>query len=496
MTHSGVSPEPAVRLPLRSWLTVSHLVVLALPLLALLGTGALARDLIRQTKDDISHQGALIAIAVERILDPTAPRESLLANASAISEMLQRVKEETLAGVRITDERGVVVATSGEVLGDDISDDIEVQSALSGESGMTLRPRTPGRGASMLGPSRFADVRVFVTRPIRINDEVVAAVVMSRTPREEIQTFVHMGPRLGWGMGLAMLTTLLLALNAARAFSRSLHGVALASRRLAEGETVDEHLLAPATRSRVAEVATVGHAVSAMFTRLQARLSYISEFAGNVAHEFRTPLTTLLGTVELLRDDPQMPADQRARFLDNATGELKRLERLVGGLLKLAKAEESAIREPVLLDSLLAPLASRFPEINVSRGGGRVIADRAQLETAIANVVGNAFRYGGEGVEVQVASWSEGDQCGVDITDNGPGISEANLESVFDRFFTTTRNAGGTGIGLALVKAVCTAHGGDVSVQSAPGRTRFRLVLPSDAESARNHARLQQSQPD
>jgi signal transduction histidine kinase len=107
-----------------------------------------------------------------------------------------------------------------------------------------------------------------------------------------------------------------------------------------------------------------------------------------------------------------------------------------------------------------------------------VDANREQLESAASNLVENALRHGGPGVKVEVVGFTEGAWTGVDVIDDGPGISPANLKKVFDRFFTTDRAKGGTGLGLALVRAVLEAHGGRVEVESAPGHTRFRLVLP------------------
>jgi len=472
------SHRPMIVLPLRTWLTASHLVVLSFPLVAVLGTGALARDLIRQTEDDITHQSALIAIAIEQILGSGDPQTGLEQASVEFSAMFRRVKETTLAGVQLTDHQGVVIASSGDTLGDDLAANPEVQAALSGSGGMVLRPRPVARASSLRGPSRFADVRVFVTQPVSRHGEVIGAVLVSRTPREEIQTLMHMAPRLVWGMGVAILITLLLALNAARAFSRSLGLGSAASRPLAEGQSVDDTDLKPATLSWVAEVAVVGQAVQAMFTRLQARLSYISEFAGNVAHEFRTPLTTLMGTVELLREAEDMHAEQRERFLTNAMTELRRLERLVGGLLKLARAEESAQRTTVTLDKLVEDVARRYPQADPVLGGGQVVADRAQLEAALTNLIDNAVRYGGPTVSVVVQSWVRGRDAGLSVSDDGPGVPPSNQGKIFDRFFTTSRSEGGNGIGLALVKAVTDAHGGEVSLESRPGHTQFRVSLP------------------
>jgi signal transduction histidine kinase len=97
---------------------------------------------------------------------------------------------------------------------------------------------------------------------------------------------------------------------------------------------------------------------------------------------------------------------------------------------------------------------------------------REQLDTLVTNLVQNALRHGGPNVRVE--RWRTDTQAGVTVEDDGPGIPAAHLPSLFERFYTTDRARGGTGLGLALVKAIAEAHDGGVSVDSEPGRTRFR----------------------
>ena len=130
------------------------------------------------------------------------------------------------------------------------------------------------------------------------------------------------------------------------------------------------------------------------------------------------------------------------------------------------------------LDEVVAEVAARHPGVHLDGQGGRVEANEAQLVSAVHNLVENARRYGGTDAEVVLRSWSTEAETGVEVQDDGPGISAANLPQVFDRFFTTGREVGGTGLGLALVQAVVQAHGGRVTVESAPGRTVFRVALP------------------
>lgn len=470
-----------VVLPLRTWLVGSHLVVLSLPLLALVGTGALASDLRMQTKADLLNQGALIGLLVEaqlehaRAVDPTLDLAGL---GPALAAPVLRAREATLAGVRVLDPSGVVVASSGDQLGEDLAHLPEVAEALSGGVGAAVRPRTPPTRQPLSSPSRRADVRVHLASPIVSGGELLGVVLLSRTPREELQALYQMAPRLSLGLGLALWVTVTLTLFSAYMTTRSLKRLSTAATHIAAGRREAARELADVQDSHVREVAELGVSVARMTDSLQDRLRYIGEFAGSVSHEFKTPLSTLKGTIELLREDEDMPASQKALFLDNAAQETERLERLVTGLLRLARAEEALPREPVELDPLLAAVVARTPGAALVGHAGGVQGSAAELELLFGNLVENARRHGGPQAHIQVQAQRVAGQVLIDVTDDGPGISPANLPRIFDRFFTTERTAG-TGLGLALVRAVARAHGGEVGVQSQPGCTRFRVRLPA-----------------
>ena len=467
------------RLPLRTWLSLSHLVVFVLPVLVLLGSGALATDLRNQTRWDLEHQAAILSILASDLVRAeraTVPDADLTTVADALSERLRTVKTANLSGHQVTDRAGVVVASSGGNIGHSLADAPEVVAALAGSPEVVVRRRAR-TSAPISSESRLAAVRLFVAVPIEVDGERIGALVVSRTPREELQALYHMArPTLIVGVLAALALTVTMALFAGWLLSRSLRVAADGAERIADGAFDDLEAMHTLRASRVAEVGRLAGAVSTMTDRLQARLAYISEFASNVSHEFKTPLSTIRGTLELLGDDDDMPPAQRARFLRNATAELDRLERLVSGLLSLARAEEARERATVDLQPLLRSAAERNGVALAGRAGG-VLGDRVQLEAVAENLLANARRHGGPTVSL-VAFEGDG-ETGFEVVDDGEGISPANQGRVFDRFFTTRRGTGGTGLGLALVRAVVRAHGGEVTLQSAPGRTVFRVALPS-----------------
>ncbi|MEO0601872.1 MAG: HAMP domain-containing sensor histidine kinase [Myxococcota bacterium] len=195
-----------------------------------------------------------------------------------------------------------------------------------------------------------------------------------------------------------------------------------------------------------------------------------------MSHEFKTPLATLRGTVELMLDEGgDMPEEQRVRFLDNAAREIDRLERLVTGLLALARADQAPSDVPVDLQGVLERVAERHG-LTVQGEADAVRGSAVQLEAVAENLLRNAAEHGGE--SVGLIAIDEPDTTGFAVQDDGPGIHAANLAQVFDRFFTTRRGEGGTGLGLALAKAVVLQHGGTIDAHSEPGATRFTVRLP------------------
>lgn len=451
------------RVSIQTALVVSHLLVLALPVAVVLGTDALSRDLVHTRQVELERQGALVALLLDRGSLHDIPPKTLAT-----------LRSITHAGVRVIDADGVVVATSGPRLGADLSDHAEVAAALAGDRGVAVRTEVPP-ALSLPRLDRRKEgalTLAFAAVPLRIGGQRVGAVLLTRPTREVWGLLEDLAGGLGPGAALAAGLTLGLALWSGWRISRSLRALARIADRIAEGRGPDDALHALAG-TRVVEVALLARAFEAMTVRMQARLRYNREFASNVSHEFKTPLTTLSGTVELLAEDGGMPPDQRARFLANARTDIDRLHRLTAGLLQLAHAEEGSRSSTTDLDALAAVVATRHPHVLLDGDAGSAPGDAAQIEAALENLLLNAREHGGPNVRMR--AWREDGRAGFDVEDDGPGISPANLPQVFDRFFTTGRDRRGTGLGLPLVRTIARAHGGDVTVESAPGRTRFRM---------------------
>jgi signal transduction histidine kinase len=469
-------------LGLRAWLFGSHLAVLALPLLMVFVTGGLARDLIAQTEADLRNQATIVglwaeaALKAERVSQPDASLQDV-----DLAEGLRALRDTTLASVRLVDAQGVVVASSGGEIGEALAGRPEIDEALAGAAGMEVRPRAPvDRRTSYGSVSRAADVRLFYAQPVQIDGETVGAVVLSRTPRAQLEALAEMFP--WWGAILPVLVTLALAWAIGSIATRSLTRLERAARRLADGAFDAVEAALPSADSRIAEVRGLTEAFLETAERLRDRIAYIGEFAAHVSHEFKTPLATLHGTIELWRDDDAMPPEQRTRFLDNAGAEVERLNRLVTGLLALARAEQATQLSPTPFDPWIRRWAATHAVPVEGTVVGTVPIDSTWLTAALDNLVDNAERHGGPTRSLHLQETPG--RVWVTLRDDGPGIGAANQTKAFDRFFTTARERGGTGLGLALVRAVAQAHGGRATLTSVPGRTEVTLELPCPSRSA------------
>ena len=219
------------------------------------------------------------------------------------------------------------------------------------------------------------------------------------------------------------------------------------------------------------------------------------EFSANVSHELKTPLTSISGYAEIMKNGMVRPADIPV-FSERIYKEARRLITLVEDIIKLSKLDEESVeleKEEINLYELtrevvshLAPLASQ-KHIRIEITGEQVqcFGIRQILDEMIYNVCENAIKYNNEGgrVSVWVGNTLEGPK--ISVSDTGIGIPQEHQERIFERFYRVdkshSKERGGTGLGLSIVKHGALLHGAKVSVESTPGKgTRMEMLFPRD----------------
>ena len=219
------------------------------------------------------------------------------------------------------------------------------------------------------------------------------------------------------------------------------------------------------------------------------------DFVANVSHEIRTPLTVLAGFIETMDSLPLSEAE-RQRVLGLMGQQADRMQALVADLLTLAQLEGSP-RPAVDQWHDLAGLLTRCQSDAVALSGGHhrieldlagnadVAGNRTELLSAVGNLVTNAVRYTPEGGHIRVRfGWRDGGGGEVEVIDTGVGVAREHIPRLTERFYrvdgSRSRETGGTGLGLAIVKHVVQRHGGELVIDSEPGKgSRFKVVLPA-----------------
>lgn len=409
----------------------------------------------------------------------TVPPSAMeMAAGKVLSPILETAQMTTLIGVRVLDVEGNAIAGTAEV-GLNFAHVPEVATALKGVYTSALRAREVKSAPSeLITFSRGTGVRVFVAFPILSEGRVLGAVYLSRTPKSVLR---HLYEER-YKAVLALLTVLFLATSLAflisRTISRPVAELLERTRKVTRGETTN---MEPLKRPGTLEMSELSDGISQMARTLSARAAYIRTLANHVSHEFKTPLTSIEGAVELLQDHHDtMSEPERARFLANIAGSSKRLRMLLDRLLELARAENSdpATRRTTLLPVVqrLIELHSDAIEIPVQVGAGmQAMITEEALEIVLGNLVENAVQHGASQISIVA---ERGPRLRLKVRDNGVGITAANRSRVFEHFFTTRRESGGTGLGLGIVQAILTAHGGGIELSAdVISGTEFQILL-------------------
>jgi signal transduction histidine kinase len=405
--------------------------------------------------------------------------------ASMVGERLEPILFEaqkiTLSGMYLLDFRGQIVATTQASPEKSLAHRVEVRRALGGQFVQLLRRReSPADLAALDSIQRRGQVRVYVAMPVIGEGRVVGVVLLVRTPEGLLQAIYKNRWIFGGFFLVIALAMVLISLLTSWMISRPLEELIGQTRRVASApDEVATALERPGTR----EVAELSEAFADTATALRERSEYVHTFAQSVSHEFKTPLTSMQGAIELLEDHLDEMADaERDELLGMLQADTERMRRLVERLLLLARADIlDTGGESIVLEQGLGGVLRQFETLGrnmkkrelkvevVGDGGGlRLAISEQAFASVMANLLDNAQQHGAGAVRIEVSGRDEWIE--VAISDDGEGISAGNAERVFESFFTTRRATGGTGLGLSIVRSLLRAHGAEIELMAPETR--------------------------
>jgi signal transduction histidine kinase len=231
-----------------------------------------------------------------------------------------------------------------------------------------------------------------------------------------------------------------------------------------------------------------------MLSRLESAFESQKQFIQDASHELRTPIAIAQTNIEVAEMEGKATARDYKRLMEVLKLSLERMNRLSDNLLLLSEGDQSQMKWSVVdMAALLNEVTTESSAKAAAAGVGLeqepesseicVMGDALRLRQVLINLVDNAIKYNRTGGTVKLSARAEGSQVVLQVQDSGIGISAADQQRVFDRFYrvdkSRSRAGGGSGLGLAIVKKIVEDHGGTISVESTPGKgSTFRIILP------------------
>ncbi|MBI3072340.1 MAG: HAMP domain-containing protein [Deltaproteobacteria bacterium] len=474
-----------------------HIFLVSIPIIGVVIARAYERGLLRALEDDLAHQAQVLREVILR--DPSGPR------LGERRRLLSGITRDTMVRIRLLDASGDVVADSqyfpsrldqipGARRHASIARREEIVRAFGGRYGAATRFGDTGelvREGSRL--SSLSDVPTYgasrgnlflcIAVPIKHDGYPVLGVIyVSRSTSPVWRAMHDIRNSILHVFIIALLVTALVSLFLSETIARPLNRLIRVAKGIAAGDRSQSLAL-----DRRDEIGDLARAFAVMADRLDRRANEIAETTANLAHEFKSPLTSVRGAAELLLEGAANDKDAREKFLRNMLADASRLDRVVTRLLELARMEADVVPFEdldlaTLVTEVCATRADAGVDVRVETPLSRIRGRRAHILAALENLVDNALQNCAPDTHVTVTVSPEpaARRVAIAVHNVGTPISPANLPRIWDRFFTTRSDEGGSGLGLAVVAAVARAHGGAVHVVStALHGTTFRLSLPA-----------------
>lgn len=412
----------------------------------------------------------------QALADDVARRTGLL-----FRPILQDTQLITLSGIRVLDPNGVVIAGREEV-GMSLAHIPEIAEALQGRYLSMIRQRISDEPPPPLySISRGANIRVFIAFPVVENGRLQGVFYLSRTPNNILKHLYAVKGRVLLAGACLLLIVVTIVMLVSSAIARPIRELIRQTEKLKRGK---QKVIEPLQNPVTIEIAQLSESFADMSRALSERTDYIRRFATHVSHEFKTPLTSIQGALELLQDHSEtMPEERRQRFIANLLADTHRLRLLVNRLLELAHADAMLpSRQECHLPEVVDPLKSRYAErglhieLETAPEQPLAIAPEA-LETVLVNLFENSLQHGANRMRIHSERLEE--RLNIGLQDNGTGISRENRNKIFTPFFTTRRNSGGTGLGLEIAASLLKTYGAEIELGECAQGALFWVRLPA-----------------
>lgn len=379
--------------------------------------------------------------------------------------------------IYVTDAAGIVRYDSEhKAVGENYSNWRDVARTLRGAYGTRSTREDPDDQNSSV---------MHVAAAIRSEGRIIGVVTVAK-PSRTLAPIISRGENAVLRQGFILLGVTLLIGGAFTAWlTLSMGRLVRYAQRLAAGSSAE-----PPSRGRD-EIGELSRALAQLRNEVDGR-AYVEHYVQHLTHEMKSPLAAIRGAAELLAE-PDLPPEQRSRFITNVQTQSERLQALIDKLLRLAQLEQQReLEAPTLLnvaalfaelEQAMAPLAARrslrlqfsaTPEL-------QLWGDPFLLSLAMINLIQNALDFSPPGGLVTCSAEIDETQVHLEVRDEGPGIAAFAAPRVFERFFSLPRPDGSpksTGLGLALVQEIATLHGGSIALENrAAGGTLARLSV-------------------
>ncbi|MCH8494840.1 MAG: HAMP domain-containing histidine kinase [Balneolales bacterium] len=428
--------------------------------------------LLEEGQQTIQEQAKWLALTVQEF-----PRDGQFGNRLSV------IEEVSGYAITVYDENGDVIFGESEGFTGDMNAELsqDIQRSVYMHD-MVLVNERYNEAIYVFNPLMNADFELGFIRVSQLKETIYAPIT---TIRWIIYT----------GMFISIVIILLVSWIFARYLSKPILQLKDAAQKVADGKREKVELT-----DRSDEFADLARSINYMAERLREdneRLSKINEkqsqFFADITHEIRNPLHTIMASMELLQVGG-IDEEKKQKYMQNARTQAERISSLFKDLLTLQRydSDENFIQQQWFdlqrvtsrIEALYEEEANRKSlKLNIQKTPCRVLADASKIEQVLENLISNAVKYTTDG-EVGLRYSVKDKKVEIVVYDTGIGISSDTIPQLFDRFYRTdkarSRDKGGTGLGLAVVKSILDAHGSDILVYSEPNKeTRFSFELTS-----------------